>query len=343
MDERLPGRLSHILPRPEPSTLADHLASILATRSETHRALCTCVQGADMKTITDVTDSIPRRPPVVDAGGRTDDSNTSWGRSLIDSIGETSPRWLARMAGLLYLINIIGGAFAIGIVPAMLVVSGDAAATVHNIQTHELLYRFSLVAHLVVTVTNVPLAVIFYELFKVVNRRLALLDACFILVATAIEAAGLLNQFSPLVLLGSGPTASALPAAQLQALAYLPTVLSGIHYSIHTVFFGFDIIIFAYLVLRSTFLPRAIGVLLAIDGLAYLVYSFANLLAPGFAAQLVPWIQLPALIGEGSLCLWLLLVGVDVERWKERASAAIRMWSTQMGVNASRRVSHPLI
>src|SRR5207302_2958110 len=115
MDERLPGRLSHILPRPEPSTLADHLASILATRSDTHKALCTCVQGADMKTITNVTDSIPRRRPVVDAGDRTDDSNTSWGRSLIDSIGETSPRRLARMAGLLYLINIIGGAFAIGI------------------------------------------------------------------------------------------------------------------------------------------------------------------------------------------------------------------------------------
>lgn len=242
-----------------------------------------------------------------------------------------SPRQLARMAGALYLINIVLGAFATAIVPAIVVVSGDAAATAHNIQTHELLYRLGLVAHLVVTVTNVPLALIFYELFKVVNRRLALLDAFFILVATAIEAAGLLNEFAPLVLLGSGPYTSALPAAQLQVLAYLPTVLSGIHYSIHTVFFGFDIIIFAYLVLRSTFLPRAIGVLLAIDGLAYLVYSFANLLAPGFAAQLVPWIQLPALIGEGSLCLWLLLVGVDVERWKERASAAIRMWSTEMG------------
>ncbi len=242
-----------------------------------------------------------------------------------------SPRQLARMAGALYLINIVLGAFATAIVPAMVVVSGDAAATAHNIQTHELLYRLGLVAHLVVTVTNVPLALIFYELFKVVNRRLALLDAFFILVATAIEAAGLLNQFVPLVLLGSGPSTNALPAAQLQALAYLPTVLSGIHYSIHTVFFGFDIIIFAYLVLRSTFLPRAIGVLLAIDSLAYLVYSFTNLLAPGFAAQLVPWIQLPALIGEGSLCLWLLLVGVDVERWKEWASAAIRMRSTEMG------------
>src|SRR5438874_10697251 len=237
---------------------------------------------------------------------------------------------LARSAGLLYLINIVGGAFAISIVPALLFGSGPAAMA-HNIQTHELLYRSGLVAHVVVTVTNVPLALIFYELFKVVNRRLALLDVFFILVATAIEAAGLLNQFAPLVLLGSGPSTSALPAAQLQALAYLPTVLSGIHYSIHTVFFGFDIIIFAYLVLRSTFLPRAIAVLLAIDGLAYLVYSFTNLLAPGFAAQLVPWIQLPALIGEGSLCLWLLLVGVDVERWKEQASAAIRMWSTPMG------------
>src|SRR5919206_1030863 len=150
----------------------------------------------------------------------------------MDSIADTSPRQLARMAGALSLINIVGGAFAIGIVPAMLVVSGDAAATAHNIQAHELLYRFSLVAHLVVTLTNVPLAVIFYELFRVVNRRLALLDACFILVATAIEAASLLNQSIPLALLGSGPYASALPAAELQAPAYLPTALSGIGYSI---------------------------------------------------------------------------------------------------------------
>jgi hypothetical protein len=69
---------------------------------------------------------------------------------------------------------------------------------------------------------------------------------------------------------------------------------------------------------------------LAIDGLAYLLYSFAAMLAPGFASQLVPWIQLPALFGEGSLCLWLLVKGVNVERWKTWASAATRMRSTQM-------------
>ena len=69
----------------------------------------------------------------------------------------------------------------------------------------------------------------------------------------------------------------------------------------------------------------AIGVLLALDGVAYLVYSFAHVVAPGFAAQLVPWIQLPALIGEGALCLWLLVVGVNVERWQGRARAALQL------------------
>jgi hypothetical protein len=86
----------------------------------------------------------------------------------------------------------------------------------------------------------------------------------------------------------------------------------------------------AYLVLRSRFLPRAIGVLLAIDGAAYLVYSFTDILAPGFAADLVPWIQFPALIGEGALCLWLLVVGVDLERWKQWAARPIPAQSLQL-------------
>ena len=239
-----------------------------------------------------------------------------------------SPRQLARLAGALYLINIVGGAFAITVVPALLVVHGDAAATAHNIQTHELLYRAGLAAHVLVTVTNIPLAVIFYELFKVVNRRIALLDAFFILVATAIEAAGLVNPFATLALLSGAPYSSALPAAQLQALAYLPSDLSHVDYAIHTVFFGFDIICLAYLVLKSTFLPRAIGVLLAVDGLAYLVYSFTNLVAPGLADDLVPWIQFPALLGEGALCLWLLVVGVNVERWTQWTRATTVQRST---------------
>ena len=247
----------------------------------------------------------------------------------MDSTAGASPRQLARTFGALYLVNIVFGAFALGVVPSILVVH-NMATTAHNIQTHELLYRLSLAAHVVVTVTNIPMAVIFYDLFKVVNRRLALLDVCFTLVATAIEAAGLLSQFTSVVLLGSSHYTHALPPAQLHALAYLPGELSAIGYSIYGVFYGFDFICVAYLVLKSTFLPRAIGVLLAIDALAYLADGFANMLAPGFAAHLVPWIGLPTIIAEGSLCLWLLVVGVDVERWKARASAAIRMGAIQV-------------
>jgi hypothetical protein len=115
----------------------------------------------------------------------------------------------------------------------------------------------------------------------------------FILVATAIEAAGVVAQFAPLVLLGSGPHADALPAPQLDVLVSLPVALSDASYDVYTVFFGLDILCLAYLALRSRFLPRTIGILLAIDGLAYLVYSFSHILRPGFAANLVPWIQLP--------------------------------------------------
>src|ERR1700722_11963650 len=121
---------------------------------------------------------------------------------MTDFSAGTSPRRLARIAGALYLINIVFGAFSIGVVPAILIVP-DMAATAHNIQAHELLYRLGLVAHIVVTATNVPMAVIFYDLLKVVNRRIALLDVFFTLVATSVEVASLPGQFTPLLLLGS--------------------------------------------------------------------------------------------------------------------------------------------
>jgi len=235
---------------------------------------------------------------------------------------DVSPRRLARIAGALYLVNIVGGAFAIGYVPAVVVVTGDAAATAHNIQANELLYRLGLTAHVIVTVTNMPLAVIFYELFKIVNRRFALLVVFFTLVGTAIEAANLLHQFAPLTLLAGGPSSSGFTPDQVNALVYLPLALQVISYDISGVFFGFYGLCLGYLILRSTFLPRVIGALLAIGALSYLTYSFASFLSPGFAAHLVPYIQLPSLVGEGSLTLWFLIAGLNVERWREQAATA---------------------
>ena len=234
----------------------------------------------------------------------------------MESIDRASPSRLARIAGGLYLVNIVGGFFAIGVVPAVTVVAGDFAATAHNIQSNEVLFRLGLAAHVVITVTNIGLAAIFYELFKVLSRRLALVVVFLTLVGTAVESAGVLFQFVSLVLLGGGHYANALSATELQALAYLPTDLQSTSYDISTVFFGINCLVLGYLVFHSTFLPKVIGVLLAIDGLAYLVNSFSSIVSPGFAGHLVPYIQVPALFGEGSLCLWLLIAGVNSSRWE---------------------------
>ena len=236
-------------------------------------------------------------------------------------ISGASPRHLARIAGGLYLIIIVGGFFAIGYVPAALVVPGNAAATAHNILTHELLYRLGLAVHIIILPINLPLALIFYELLKVVNRRLALLVVFFTLVGTAIEGANLLNQFTPLMILGGGHYLSAFNTEQLQALAYMPLDLQAISYDIQQVIYAGYLLAAGYLVFKSTFLPRVIGVLLAIGGLCYLTYSFADFLAPEFAAHLVPYIQVPSGLAELSLCLWLLVMGVNTQRWNEQASA----------------------
>ena len=123
------------------------------------------------------------------------------------------------------------------------------------------------------------------------------------------------------------PPMSVFTPQQLQALAYMPLDPSAISYDIQQVIYASGLLVDGYLVFKSTFLPRTVGVLLAIGGLCYLTYSFAAFLSPGFAAHLIPYIQLPSLAGEGSYCLWL-LIGVNVQRWKEQASKASELdWS----------------
>jgi hypothetical protein len=249
-------------------------------------------------------------------GARTRDAQ------VMNWMAGASPRLLARIAGGLYLINIVFGAFTVGYVPAVIIVPGDAAATAHNLLAHELLYRLGLVAHIIVLLTNIPLAVIFYELFKVVNRRFALLVVFFTLVGTAVEGANVLTQFAPLLLLGGGHYLSVFTPEQVQALAYLPLDSQAISYNMQQVIYAGYLLAAGYLVFRSTFLPRTVGVLLAVGALCYLTYSFADFLAPGFAAHLVPYIQVPSGVAELSLCLWLLVRGMNVSRWEAQASAA---------------------
>jgi len=241
----------------------------------------------------------------------------------MEQTAESSPRLKARVAGGLYLIIIIAGAFHYGFVRSATFVSGDAGATAANILKNEVLYRFGFVAAIILLCCNVPLALLFYDLFKVVNRSLSALVAFFTLVATAIETANLFNFFAPLILLLDGEqNVTTFNAEQLQSLAYVFLELQAVGFNVALVFFAFYDLSMGYLVFTSTFLPRVLGFLMAIGGLCYLTNSFASFISPGFATVLVPYIQVPSGLAELSLCLWLLVFGLNESRWLKQAGVA---------------------
>ncbi len=235
-----------------------------------------------------------------------------------ERIAEASPRVQARMAGVIALITTTSGFAAI--VGGSLVVYSDAAATAHNILANELLFRLA-VAGDVISLLYIAYTLLLYNLFRPVNRSLSLLAAFFSLVGNAVGAVNMLFLLAPLVVLGDAQSLSALSMEQLQALALMFLKLHAQLYNIGLVLFGSYNLLIGYLIVRSTFLPRILGVLLAISGVCYLINSFANFLSPAFAAHLLPYILLP---GGADLVvpLWLLVMGVNVQRWQEQASVA---------------------
>jgi hypothetical protein len=233
-----------------------------------------------------------------------------------------STKSIARIGGLLYLINISVGSWAIGYIPAIITVNGNPAATAHNIIAHEQLYRLALVAHVIILLTNIPLAVIFYKLFEVVNRVVTLLVVFFSIVGTAIEASNLLNQFAPLAILKSGNNSSGFTQEQLQFIVYKLGQLQATGFNLALVFFGFYCISVGYLIFKSTFLPQIAGIMMAIGGLCYIINSFASFIAPHFAGTLFPFIQIPSGLAELTFCLCLLIMGVNTVRWKEKENTA---------------------
>ncbi len=232
-----------------------------------------------------------------------------------------SPRLYARIAGFLYLIVIVGGIFAEIVVRGQLVVRGDAAATAHNIMTHQMLFRLGFAVELFYCMCNLPMAVIFYNLFKVVDKNVTLLMLFLDLVVNTIESVSILAHYAPLLLLGGGHHLGAFTAEQLQALSYLSLEFFEHGFAVALAFFGIDCLALSYLIYRSNFLPRILALPLAIEAVGYLVNSFALFLAPDLQRVIFPYFVVTA-IAEVALCLWLLLMGVNEQRWKEQASAA---------------------
>lgn len=227
------------------------------------------------------------------------------------------PSHAARVAGALYLLIIAGGLFAEAYVRGQLIVFGDPAATAHNILEHELLYRLGFAANLTYLACALPLALIFYGFFERVNRPVAMLALAFNLVAIGVEAVNLLNHLAPLRILGARGLEEFAAAEQL---AYLHLRLFGSGFGISLAFFGFVCLLNGFLIFRSGFLPRFLGVLLAIAGACYLLNSYALFIAPPLASLLFPYILVPCLLAELSLALWLVSKGVDIRIWDDEAT-----------------------
>jgi hypothetical protein len=236
---------------------------------------------------------------------------------MMERIAEASPRLKARMAGVCQLMEAVTAAFGEVIIPGKLVVAGNAAATAANILGHERLFWLGFVLSLIGVAFHIAWALLMYELLNPVNRSLSRLAAFVILVGCAIQALTSLLYLAPLIILQGGSSLSAFAPEQLQALALVFLRLNDYAFQIYLVFFGVWCLLIGYLIFRSTFLPRILGVLLAISGLGWVTYLY-----PPLAHRVYPIIAAASALGEIPLELWLIVMGVNVQRWKEQASAA---------------------
>jgi hypothetical protein len=226
---------------------------------------------------------------------------------------------MARITGVVYLLYFLT-AVAGELLIRGIIVSGDPAATATNILAHERLFRLSAAVGLIATALYIAVTVLFYRLLKPVNKTVSLLAAFFSLVGCAIQAFSSLFRVAPLVVLEGSPYLSVFKVDQLQAVALMSIKLNVQAIYIYLVFFGLFNLLIGYLIFKSTFLPRILGVLMALSGLGWLTF-----LSPSLANYLLTYIEVLGIIAEASLMLWLLVKGVNVERWKEQASAAVGM------------------
>jgi hypothetical protein len=214
---------------------------------------------------------------------------------------------LARVSGILYLLVIAAGMFAELFVRQALFVSGDALATGNNIQANEIFYRFGFVADLINLICGLPIILFFWVLFRPSHPYLATLSLLFAVIANAVFASNLSNQLQPLLILGNEAYLQVFQPNQLAVLGTVALRIQTQGYAIGLVFFGFDIIILGYLIFKTNYIPKILGILYALAGFAYLINSFVMFLSFKFNNSVFQYVFIPIFIGEFSIALWLLL------------------------------------
>jgi hypothetical protein len=231
-----------------------------------------------------------------------------------DSSPMTSQRY-ARIAGLCYLIGALFSLFGQIVIPEWLVVANDPAATASNIRDNGTLYRFAAVAAFMAVPFHMVWAAIFYWLFRPVSKGIALLATFALLLACATWTVAFVFALAPFLILRRPGWMSAFSPEQLDTFVLLFWKLDARTFDIGLIFFGMWCLTIGYLIARSTFMPRAIGLLQMVAGIGYLTLTWQPL-----SVSLYPFNLAVAAPGEVSLVLWLLIKGVQVDRAQAGAS-----------------------
>src|SRR5213075_2635154 len=241
----------------------------------------------------------------------------------IDRTAEMTPRVKARFTGAFYLLYVIAGIYAQAFVSDRLVVLRDAATTSANILANQSTYSLGLTVYLVEMAGQIATLVLFYQLLKPVSRTGAMLAAAFELTGCGIKIFSRLFYFAPLLVLGGDASyLSAFNKEQLDAIALLLLKINDNGAAIALAFFGFSTLLQGWLIYKSGFLPRWLGVIGMIGGLGWLTF-----LSPPLGMSVFLYVAVYALLGVLIMVGWLLTVGIDEQRWRQRAAQeAVSIW-----------------
>ena len=237
---------------------------------------------------------------------------------------------IARTAGLLYLVVVVTGMFSLAYVPSQIDTHGDALVTARHIVASLSLFRWGALSELIMAASFLLLPFALYRLLHPVNRRLALLMVVLVAVSIPISFVNVVNKLDILSLLGGTELSQAFTRDQLNAQVMMHLVGYRNGMLVSQIFSGLWLLPFGYLVFKSAFLPRLLGVLLILGGFSYLIDFAGTLLFPGYGdSTLAELIMLPPSLGEIGTCLWLLIIGTrdrarqspDASTNKERRTA----------------------
>jgi hypothetical protein len=233
---------------------------------------------------------------------------------MTDRAAEVSPQVYARVGGWLYLLIFILAGLSMWLQSA-LVVSGDAAATSNHILASQPQWRLSVAAELAMFSIDIPLALIFYVLLRPVSANLSLLAAFFRFAEAVMGGVFVIWHVMPLVLLSGAGYIKSLELQQLQTFVLISLKVYDYGFGIALIPFGLSCALLGYLIFRSTYLPKTLGVLMALAGVCYVINTFALILAPGLANATFIAIIVTGFPAELGLTLWLIVFGVNVPKW----------------------------